>query len=73
MLASGAVDQAQEWTLIDAGTRSSTHSAYAAAGVNILVSAFGSTENPTSGGYAAASTASTMAAWVKTYGLDGIE
>lgn len=73
MLASGSADQAQEWTLIDAATRSATKSSYSAAGVNILVSAFGSTENPTSSGYGAAATANTMAAWVKTYTLDGIE
>ncbi|KAF8304366.1 glycoside hydrolase [Clavulina sp. PMI_390] len=73
LLSTGTADQAQEWTLLDADTRSSTHSAYSAAGINILVSAFGSTENPTSSGLDAAGTASTMAAWVKTYGVDGID
>lgn len=38
-----------------------------------VVSAFGSTEAPTSSGFGAAATANTMAAWVKTYGVDGIE
>lgn len=73
LLATGTADQAQEWTLIDAATRSSIKSSYAAAGINILVSAFGSTETPTSSGFSASGTANTMAAWVKTYGLDGIE
>ncbi|KAF8310209.1 glycoside hydrolase [Clavulina sp. PMI_390] len=73
LLASGSADQVTEWEELDASTRSSTHSAYSAAGINIMVSAFGSTENPTSAGYDAASTASTMASWVQTYGLDGID
>ncbi|KAF8304365.1 glycoside hydrolase [Clavulina sp. PMI_390] len=73
LLATGTADQAQEWTLIDAGTRSSTKAAYSAAGINLMVSAFGSTENPTSSGFDAAGTANTMASWVKTYGLDGID
>ncbi|KAF8313992.1 glycoside hydrolase family 18 protein, partial [Clavulina sp. PMI_390] len=73
LLATGTADQAQEWTLLDAATRSSTHSAYSAAGINLMVSAFGSTENPTSSGFDAAGTANTMASWVKTYGLDGID
>lgn len=57
----------------DAATRSSIHSAYSAAGINILASAFGSTENPTTSGFDPTGTANTMATWIKTYGLDGID
>lgn len=73
LLGSGPVDQAQEWAEIDAATRASTKSAYVSAGINLMVSAFGSTENPTSSGLDATTTANTMAAWVKTYTLDGID
>ncbi|KAF8323821.1 glycoside hydrolase family 18 protein [Clavulina sp. PMI_390] len=73
LLSSGAADQALEWQEIDATTRSSTKSAYSSAGINLMVTAFGSTEQPTTSGLNAASTASTMASWVKTYGLDGID
>ncbi|KAI0034112.1 glycoside hydrolase family 18 protein [Vararia minispora EC-137] len=73
LLISGPADQAVEWTLIDAATRSSVKSAYAAAGIKMLVSAFGSTDAPTSTGADPVKTANTMAAWVKQWGLDGID
>ncbi|KAF8323820.1 glycoside hydrolase family 18 protein [Clavulina sp. PMI_390] len=73
LLSSGAADQALEWQEIDAATRKSTKSSYASAGINLMVTAFGSTEQPTTAGLNAASTASTMASWVKTYSLDGID
>lgn len=38
-----------------------------------MVSAFGSTDAPTSSGYDPVSTANTMASFVKTWGLDGID
>ena len=38
-----------------------------------MVSAFGSTNAPTSSGADPVATANTMAAWVKKYGLDGID
>lgn len=38
-----------------------------------VVSAFGSTEEPTTSGLSATTVANTMANWVKTYTLDGIE
>lgn len=38
-----------------------------------LVTAFGSTEYPTTEGLNPTTTANTMAAWVKTYGLDGLD
>ncbi|KAK2459518.1 hypothetical protein APHAL10511_008460 [Amanita phalloides] len=53
--------------------RSRTKSQYAAAGINLLVSAFGSTESPTTWGADPVATANTMAAWVKRYQLDGID
>lgn len=38
-----------------------------------MVSAFGSTDAPTSSGADPIATANTMAAWVKEFGLDGID
>ena len=38
-----------------------------------IVSAFGATDSPTSSGADAATTANTIAAWVKQYQLDGVD
>ncbi len=58
---------------MSASDRSSIKSQDAAAGIKLLVSAFGSTDIPTSEGADPVATANTMAAWVKQYGLDGID
>ncbi|KAI0047160.1 glycoside hydrolase family 18 protein [Auriscalpium vulgare] len=73
LLLSGPADQAVEWTLISASDRATIKSQYAAAGIKLLVSAFGSTDAPTSEGADPVATANTMAAWVKQYDLDGID
>ncbi|KAI0272598.1 glycoside hydrolase family 18 protein [Gloeopeniophorella convolvens] len=73
LLVSGAADQALEWQEISASDRSSIKSQYASAGIKLLVSAFGSTDAPTSEGKDPVATANTMAAWVKQYSLDGID
>ncbi|KAI0049520.1 glycoside hydrolase family 18 protein [Auriscalpium vulgare] len=73
LLLSGPADQALEWTLISAADRASIKSAYTAAGIKLLVSAFGSTDVPTTSGADPVKTANTMAAWVKQYNLDGID
>jgi chitinase len=73
LLLSGPADQALEWTLISASDRATIKSQYAAAGIKIVVSAFGSTDAPTSSGADPVATANTMAAWVKEFGLDGID
>ncbi|KAG6334703.1 hypothetical protein ID866_4382 [Astraeus odoratus] len=72
-LMSGPADQALEWTLISASTRSSIKSSYAAAGIKLMVSAFGSTDSPTSSGADPTTTANNLAAWVIQYGLDGVD
>ncbi|KAJ7765494.1 glycoside hydrolase family 18 protein [Mycena maculata] len=43
------------------------------AGIKLIVSAFGSTESPTTSGTDPNSTAETMAEWVRQYDLDGID
>ncbi|KAI6164652.1 glycoside hydrolase family 18 protein [Pisolithus thermaeus] len=72
-LISGPADQALEWTTLDSATRSSIHASYAAAGINLIVSAFGSTDAPTSTGADPTATANNLAAFVKQYGLDGAD
>ena len=73
LLVSGPFDKAQEWTQLSSAQRSSVKSQYAAAGIKLIVSAFGSTDAPTSSGADPVSTADTMAAFVKQFDLDGID
>lgn len=73
LLTVGAWDQAQAWQSLAASQRSSIKAEYAAAGIKLMVSAFGATDAPTSVGLDPVATANTMAAWVKQYGLDGID
>lgn len=44
-----------------------------AAGIKLIVSVFGETDAPTSSGADPVATANKMAAWVKQFGLDGID
>ncbi|KAK0446751.1 glycoside hydrolase family 18 protein [Armillaria borealis] len=73
LLVSGAFDKAEEWTQLTAAQRSTIKAQYAAAGIKLVVSVFGSTDKPTSSGANATATAITMAEWVKRYNLDGID
>ncbi|KAF8967623.1 glycoside hydrolase [Flammula alnicola] len=73
LLTEGAWDKAEEWTTLTASQRSSIKSQYAAAGIKLIVSVFGSTDVPTSSGADPIATANTMAAWVIQYSLDGID
>ncbi|VDC02895.1 unnamed protein product, partial [Peniophora sp. CBMAI 1063] len=72
-LTNRVADQASEWTLISADQRASVKAAYAAAGIKIMVSAFGQTDTPTTNGADPVATANSLAAWVKQYGLDGVD
>lgn len=65
--------QAYEWMTLTDAQRSLVKSQYAAAGVKLVVSVFGSTDVPTSTGADPFSTANTVAAWVKRYQLDGVD
>ncbi|KAK0462028.1 glycoside hydrolase [Desarmillaria tabescens] len=73
LLTEGAWDKAYEWTTLTADERTAIKSEYAAAGIKLLVSVFGSTDVPTTSGADPNATAATMAAWVIEYGLDGID
>ncbi|KAF7973212.1 hypothetical protein HWV62_32660 [Athelia sp. TMB] len=72
-LIAGAADQALGWAELTADQRSSVLSTYHAAGISIIVSAFGSTDVPTTSGADPTATANALAAWVKEYGLDGVD
>lgn len=73
LLIEGAWDNAEVWTALTADQRTSIKSEYAAAGISLMVSAFGSTDVPTTSGVDPVAIANTMSAWVKQYDLDGID
>ncbi|OCH85900.1 glycoside hydrolase family 18 protein [Obba rivulosa] len=73
LLLSGPADQAVEWASLSSSDRSTIKSQYNSAGISLIVSAFGSTDAPTSEGADPVATANTMAAWVIEYDLDGID
>ncbi|KAH9847164.1 glycoside hydrolase [Lenzites betulinus] len=73
LLASGAADQAAAWAALSAPQKAALKAEYNAAGVSVLVSAFGATDAPTSGGADPVATANAMAQWVLDNQLDGID
>ncbi|KZV73519.1 carbohydrate-binding module family 5 protein [Peniophora sp. CONT] len=72
-LSSGLADQAETWRELSADQRASIKSEYAAAGIKLLVSAFGSTGTPTSSGVDPVAAADSLAQWCKDYDLDGVD
>ncbi|KAJ7708679.1 glycoside hydrolase [Mycena rosella] len=64
-------DKAQEWTSLTQNQRQTIKREYAAAGIKLIVSAFGSTDIPTKSDPIAMGTK--MANWVKQYDLDGMD
>ncbi|CAD6569884.1 MAG: hypothetical protein TREMPRED_005496 [Tremellales sp. Tagirdzhanova-0007] len=73
MSSEGPVDDAQAWQQFSASTRQSVLEEYHDAGIALMVSAFGSTDSPTSNGADPTSTAQELAQFVKDYGLDGVD
>ena len=73
MTNSGAVDNAQAWEQWDDSYRQQVLDEYHNAGIALMVSAFGSTDSPTSNGADPTQTAQQLASWVKQYGLDGVD
>ena len=69
----GALDNAGSWASLSDGDRAAVKAQYNAAGIKLIVSAFGSTETPTSSGLDPVSAATNMGNWVRQYGLDGID
>ena len=72
MLSKGPVDKAAEWKQLTSDQRAKVKAEYKKAGISLVVSAFGSTEQPTTQGFDPIKMADTMAAFVKDTGLDGI-
>ncbi|KAG2113001.1 glycoside hydrolase family 18 protein [Suillus discolor] len=72
-LTSGPVDQAEEWVELDNATRASYVTTYHDAGISLIVSAFGSTDTPTTSGYDPTTVANDLAAFVLEYDLDGVD
>ncbi|KAJ7049520.1 glycoside hydrolase family 18 protein [Mycena amicta] len=66
-------DNAATWAQLDAATRASTKAQYAAAGISLIVSAYGAGPNPTSAGDDPTAAANFIANYVKTYNLDGVD
>ncbi|KAJ7180661.1 glycoside hydrolase family 18 protein [Mycena filopes] len=73
LLVEGAWDKAAEWTELSAADRATIKAQYNAAGIKLMVSAFGSTDQPTTSGLNPVTLATTMANWVIQWGLDGID
>ncbi|EIN05993.1 glycoside hydrolase [Punctularia strigosozonata HHB-11173 SS5] len=73
LLTEGAYDKAEEWTTLTKDQRTQIKKQYADAGIKLMVSAFGSTDTPTSSGADAIKTADNFAEWVQEYDLDGID
>ena len=69
----GAVDQASNWASLSSSQKTAKKNEYHKAGIKIIASAFGATDLPTTSGANAVNTANTMAKWVKSNGLDGID
>ena len=73
LLVGGAWDTAGSWAALTADERTAIKHKYSAAGIKLVVAAFGSTDTPTSAGLDPIAVATTMGNWVKKYDLDGID
>ena len=73
LLSSGPSEQALAGQNLDANTKEQLKSKYNEAGIKIVVSAFGSVEQPTTAGVDPTKAAETMSQWVIDNGLDGID
>lgn len=72
-MTSGAADMALGWQELTDSERTSYLQEYNAAGISLIVSAFGSTDAPTSSGADPATVANNLASWVLEYGLQGVD
>ncbi|KAH0835490.1 glycoside hydrolase family 18 protein [Lanmaoa asiatica] len=72
-LISGAADMALGWQDLTSSQRTSYLQEYNAAGISLIVSAFGSTDIPTTSGANSVTVADNLASWVLQYGLQGVD
>ncbi|KAJ3824381.1 glycoside hydrolase family 18 protein [Lentinula raphanica] len=73
LLVAGAFDNALAWTQLTPTERTTIKAEYAAAGIKLIVSLFGSTDAPTTNGADPIETANTMADWAIQFDLDGVD
>ncbi|TDL19831.1 glycoside hydrolase [Rickenella mellea] len=73
LLISGPSDNALAWATLTHDERTTLKAQYKAAGIRVVVSAFGSTDQPTTHKADPIKTARSMASWVHQYHLDGID
>lgn len=73
LLVKGPFDKSLEWVNMSPAQRNSTKKTYHSKGIKLIVSAFGSTDTPTTDGVDPIATANKMAEFVIQYGLDGID
>ena len=69
----GPADQAEKFAALPADQKAAKQKEYAAAGIKIVASAFGETDEPTTKGADPTATANTMAQFVLDQKLDGID
>lgn len=69
----GAVDDVDAWQQFDASYRQQILQEYHDSGIALMISAFGSTDSPTTNGADPTNTAQQLAEFVKNYGLDGVD
>ncbi|KAG9312386.1 glycoside hydrolase family 18 protein [Chiua virens] len=70
-LTSGAADMALTWQDLSHSQRQKYVQEYNAAGISLIVSAFGETEAPTTNGHDPVDIANKLSSWVFQYGLQG--
>ncbi|CDZ97380.1 Polyadenylation factor I complex, subunit, Yth1 (CPSF subunit) [Phaffia rhodozyma] len=73
LVSEGAYDNAAAWVSMSDSDRAALKADYAANGKYLMVSAFGSTDTPTTSGYDPTQTAQKLAAFVEKYDLDGVD
>lgn len=73
MSAEGAVDMALGWQDLTASERTTYLQEYNAAGISLIVSAFGSSDTPTTSGTNPVTVANNLASWILEYGLQGVD
>ncbi|KAJ7504342.1 glycoside hydrolase family 18 protein [Mycena galericulata] len=72
-LVEGPWDKVYEWTTLTAAQRTAVKAQYAAAGVKVMISAFGSSDQPTTSNINPVTMATTIANFVVEYDLDGVD
>ena len=73
LLLQGPFDQAAAWASLSGQQRATIKNEYSSAGIRLIVSAFGDSEQPTTSKADPVSTANSMAQFVLNSGLEGID